>query len=1106
MASSYKSSLNVLEELSKFVEGWSAIENQNEEHINELLLEFDLVVYRLNEHANELKDDYYLEICELLNKNLEAFHESLPSQNQIELVCAWPMYLSEFLTNRDDQDVNLAIKDYLNNSNWVSTLKTNEAESSQILESSLISQMLERDEFKPDEEEILPSASSTEQQEFLDLLNAEVLEIHETQAEKLAILNEPEISDEVLREVIETQADQIERIGSAAELMGLHGLYIFCSEMINKLAHIKNTDPNQLIQLQEQVLIWPDVVQGYLFALDDQDYIQAAIDYLMLDAWPIKLSSDELKNIKEAFCNSEIEVDHSQEPERIREATAENISLDIPEDVPDDLVNSLLVDLPTQTAEFSDAVQNLRSDDFIAQLEVAKRIAHTLKGAGNTVGIKGLANLTHNLEDILEALLKASAKPTKNLIKSIQNAADCIEEMSEFLQGSASVPQDSIRVFQEVLNWANHIDDHGIPKEGDQHDETVEPDTDNTIVQVIPSQEKITEDKPQQKDTSGEASLRISAHLVDELLKHTDECMISNAQIQEFISRSLDYAKQMRSNNNKIKTLVQELEHIIEIRGFSSRHDGNSNDKKFDPLEMDQFNELHTYTNQLMESSADSIEFLSNLESSLLKLDNLSNHQERILLDNQDAVLNTRMVPVNSVTSRLKRSVRQACKLANKTAELEIIGGDTLIDSDILNQLVDPIMHLLRNAVDHGIESSEYRIKQNKPPEGKIQLSFKKEGKLISVICNDDGYGIDIEQIKEKALERDIISDNDDLSKEEAMKIILRHGFSTKEQVSQLSGRGVGLDVVYANIRKMKGAMTLDSETGHGLRVELSIPTSFHTTHALLVSSAGNTIAVSNRNVEEILYPGSGTVHTDSDKSYFQYQQERYPVFDLHNMLYENRKQLFEENEYATLIVKDELNFTHAVIVDKILDTRDVVIKPFSRFIPKITGLLGTTILGDGSVTTVIDIVELINKPSHEIAKSTYDVQHLELEEQHKLVLIVEDAISTRNSLAMYMQDLGFDVVTAKDGVEAINHIQNQLPALVLTDLEMPRMNGLELTDHLRANEKTQNIPIIMITSRSTEKHKQEAERIGVSAYMTKPYDEDKLLSLIQNIGVITTI
>ena len=1105
MASSYKSSLNVLEKLTIFVEEWSAKDNMDADHINELLLEFDLSVYRLSEHANELKDDFYLEICELLNRNLEEFHESMPSQSQIELVCTWPVYLSEFLCNREDQDVNLAIKDYLNNSHWIATLESNEAESSQILESSIISQMLDSDELMYDDKVETAGTRPTEQQEFLDLINAEISEIQGSQEEKLAILSEADLSNEVLQEVIEMQADQIERIGSAAELMGLKGLKVFCSHINTNLSHIRDSNPNLVVELHEQILIWPDVVQGYLLALDDKEYIQAAIDYLKLEFWPIKLSKNELKSIKEAFSRSEIEIDHSQEPERIREATAENINLSIPEDVPDDLVKSLLVDLPTQTEEFSNSVQNLRTDDYLAQLEVAKRIAHTLKGAGNTVGIKGLANLTHNLEDILEALLKANAKPTKNLLNTIQNAADCLEEMSEFLQGTAESPQDSIRVFQEVLNWANYIDDHGVPEESDMHDEAIDLDAEKTIVQVIPQDEKNEEEKTHQKDVSAEASLRVSANLVDELLKHVDESMISNAQIQEFVARSIEYAKQMRFNNNKIKTLVQELEHIIEVRGFSAQNDANLKDNKFDPLEMDQFNELHTYTNQLMEASADSIEFLGNIESSLLKLDHLSNHQERILLENQDAVLNTRMIQVKSIAPRLKRSVRQACKLSNKNAELVINGGDVLIDSEILNQLVDPIMHLLRNAVDHGIETPETRVKHNKPEEGKIQLSFKKEGKLISVLCNDDGRGIDIEQIKEKALERDIVSAHDELSKEEAMKIILRHGFSTKDQVSQLSGRGVGLDVVYANIRKMKGSMTLDSDYGYGLTVELTIPTSFHTTHALLVSCAGNTIAISNRNIEEILYPGSGNIHTDSDKSYFNYQDERYPVFDLHNMLYENRKELFDKKEYATLIVKDELNFTHAVVVDRILDTSDIVVKPFSRFIPKITGLLGTTILGDGSVTTVIDVVELINKPSHELKKHA-DMHSEEFEEQHKLVLIVEDAISTRKSLATYMSDLGFDVVTAKDGVEAIDHIQKRKPALVLTDLEMPRMNGLELTDHLRANENTHNIPIIMITSRSTEKHKREAERIGVSAYMTKPYDEDKLLSLIQSIGVITTV
>ena len=1100
--------LEQLEHLNNLIQDWSDCENQ-ESKLGELLLEFDLVINQLKDHANINNDTELEDLYTQFQNNLNVFYKTVASNKQIELICAWPVYFSEFISNRQDEETIVGLVEFLCDPDWPHAYDSNSIRTALSYTDALVYQKeLPTNSIESATTTDRPPAEatslSTGQQEFLDLINAEIVEIQEYHTERLTeLIESSDCKEPDLRDELDTQIDQLERIGSAAEMVGLRGLKKFCKQIHIILSHVRDTNIKQLAILKEQLLIWPDIIQTYLFAPEDSDYILAALDYLNLDCWPIQLTPVEQKNFEDAFYSSKVEGDTGLIPARIRDATLENINLNKPDDVPEELFDSLLQDLPNQTAEFSLAVQHLRDQNFLEQLEIAKRIAHTLKGAGNTVGIQGLANLTHHLEDILDALLKEKEKPPHVLHSVIENAADCLEEMSEHLHGMGQAPEETLLILQEVLNWANHIDEHGIPTEEDSIDTTHEATTEKIESSQAPLY--ITpniEAHAKEKEFHAEQSLRVATSLVDDLLKRADENIISNAQIQEYIIRSKTFSKQLRNNNNKIKNLVNELEHLIEIRGFSSRFSSAKKQAKFDPLEMDQFNELNTYANLLIEAVADSNEFAISIEASLLKLENLSATQRRILLENQEAVLRTRMIPVKSITQRLKRSVKQANKLSNKTTQLKIVGEDILIDSDILNQLVDPLMHILRNAVDHGIEPSESRIKQGKSQDGSIELQFQKKGKQIYISCEDDGRGLDIDRIKSKALDMGLLREDEAFEKEDALKLILQHGFSTKEEVSQLSGRGVGLDVVFADVRDLKGSVSMHTHHGKGTKIELSIPMTFHSIQALLVSCAGNTLAIANRGVEEILHPGAGGIVSKQNKPFFAYKQKLYPIFDLQHVLFNEHKIESEDPSQAVLIIKDEFNKSHAILIDKILDSREIVVKPFSRFIPKMSGLLGSTIIGDGSVISVLDLLDIVNTADSNILTSRAIKQKQPIQVNNRHALIVEDAISTRKSLAQFMTDLGFNVATAKDGVEAIDKIQKQLPSIILTDLEMPRMNGLELTDHLRSNDETRNTPIIMITSRATDKHKQEAQRIGVTEYMTKPYDEDMLLNIINTLGV----
>ncbi len=943
------------------------------------------------------------------------------------------------------------------------------------------------------------SELTSEQQELINLIKSEVSDLLELQAELFSDLDKRVMSDNQLAEILDLQIFHANRIGSAAEMIGLCGLQYFCLSIRKNLQHIRESQLKDFISLRSKILYWPDIIHAYLLSPYNLECIQAALDYLDQDYWPVDLEKHELDKLESLFLISKIEIDRGDLAERISKATPELVSLKISEEINSDLLNSLMLDLPRQTEELSRAAQNLQNDNFLKQLEIAGRITHTLKGAGNTVGIQGIVSLTHHLEDIFAALLKAKAKPSESLQNAIQNATDCLEEMSEYLEDLGPIPEQSELILQEILDWANKIDNSGIIQPCEQKENKIASRSPDIATQAQTAQKKDL--NVRHTDTTADPFLRIPVSLADDLLKRAGENIIANEQIKELVFNLQSSIQHLSSSNKKIKMLSQELDNLIGIRGFSFSRQNISKDSEFDSLEMEQFNELHTLTNQLMESSDDSVEYSSEIEEALFKLERLSLSQLRNLHENQTAVSRIRMIPVRSIVPRLRRALRQACKQSGKHVNLEISGEDTLIDSEFIHQLVDPLMHIIRNAVDHGIEAPEQRLKCKKSSEGRVQLSFKKEGGLIHVVCQDDGRGLDLDLIKSKAIAKEYLQADEKLSNDRAIQIILEHGFSTKDKVSQLSGRGVGLAAVHTKVLEMKGSVAIDTNKDNGVRVEVIIPTTINSVHALIVRCADITVALSNRGVDEILYAGAGEFVSDSGQMYFEYMQHRYPVFDLQYLLAKTADNLFEQQK-VTLLINDDQNKKIAVTIDEIFDTRDIVTKPLSKFIPNILGLLGSTILGDGSVTTVIDIVELL-KNSNMSDRTFIESKKLEKSQDSlPFALIVEDSISTRKSLEQFMKDLGFAVNTAKDGVEAINQILLHTPSIVLTDLEMPRMNGLELSNHLRSNEKTASIPIIMITSKSSDKHVKEAERIGVSAYITKPYDDEELLECMNSLGV----
>jgi chemosensory pili system protein ChpA (sensor histidine kinase/response regulator) len=429
------------------------------------------------------------------------------------------------------------------------------------------------------------------------------------------------------------------------------------------------------------------------------------------------------------------------------------------------------------------------------------------------------------------------------------------------------------------------------------------------------------------------------------------------------------------------------------------------------------------------------------------------------------------------------------------------------MDSNILNSMIDPLMHILRNAVDHGIERCEERERLGKPRTGTTSLDFARKGNAIVVRCRDDGAGLDYSAIRRTALERGLIREEQLLSEAELSRLILHSGFSTRSETTQTSGRGIGMDAVYNRAQELKGALEITSETGKGCLIELRLPVSLMSTHGLLVRVGKQMLAISNLGVEQILYRGAGQLLQVGEQTMYQVGAEVFATTTLEALL--NMAPAAHDESLSprpALLVREESGRRRIVFVQEVVDSLTLVVKNLGRYIPPIKGMMGATILGDGTAAPVLDLPDLLRRPVLASVGAVTHEDRARPESTAPVALVVDDSLSARRALAEFVRDLGFEVRTAGDGLEAAAILEHTVPAILLVDLEMPRMNGLELTAHVRSHASTAHVPVIMITSRSTEKHRQSAAQAGVNAYLIKPFAEDELATHIQQLTALKEV
>jgi chemosensory pili system protein ChpA (sensor histidine kinase/response regulator) len=556
----------------------------------------------------------------------------------------------------------------------------------------------------------------------------------------------------------------------------------------------------------------------------------------------------------------------------------------------------------------------------------------------------------------------------------------------------------------------------------------------------------------------------------------------------------------VRRLRDQLRQLETETE--TQIRSHYEREGAeDASGPAFDPLELDRFSTLQQLSRSLAETVNDLVSLRDLLGGYQRESADLLTQQARLASDVQDGLLRTRMVPFVQVVPRLHRLVRQTAESLGKSARLEVIGPEVELDRSILDRLAAPLEHLLRNAVDHGLEAPPERAAAGKPAAGTVTLALSREGNEVVIHLSDDGRGLDLAAIRTQAVARGLLSAQAELEADALMQFVFEPGFTTLGQVTQISGRGVGLDVVASEIKAANGTIDLSSVPGQGARFSLRLPLTLAILDAFLVRVGTSVYALPHASVagaarigrEDLaaIYQGRGRD--------FAYQGHAYRVAYLGRLLDPDLQPNLGEQRWLPLLLARVGDLRVALQVDALIESARILVKPLGAQLASVRWLAGGTILPDGRVALILDVLALLRSGAvHDYLPPSQGVAVAA--SQPVCVMVVDDSLTVRRVTARLLRRQKYEVITAKDGVEALTLFDARRPDLVLLDIEMPRMDGYELTRHIRRSERLRDLPIIMITSRAGPKHRDHALALGVNRYLSKPFQESELLDEITSL------
>ncbi|MCK5876684.1 MAG: Hpt domain-containing protein [Candidatus Marithrix sp.] len=724
-----------------------------------------------------------------------------------------------------------------------------------------------------------------------------------------------------------------------------------------------------------------------------------------------------------------------------------------------------------------------------------QRELHTLKGGARMVGIVQMGDLSHHLESVLTKIVEGTAQSSNKLQEIVQNSVDELAAMLEAIRSKVTLemPSDLIKTIEAYINNEDDDDSEDEPTTTAQ---TTSGKKESEITQI----DKQLNERENELVDNADDRIRVRATLIDKLTNLAGELSISRAHMEQQQGSIKNNLTEMEQTVIRLRDQLRRFEIETEAQIISHFGGTEENNLEFDPLELDQFSVMQQLSRSLMESISD----LTNIEDSLKIItrqsDTLLIQQSRIGAELQENIMRTRMVPFSRVSPRLQRIARLTARELRKQADFVIEGENIEFERTVLNRVVAPLEHMLRNAIGHGVEDAQARKQAGKSTVAKITVSITKEGAELIIKLSDDGAGLNLAAIRQKAEERDLIQPDTVVSDYELMQFVLEPAFSTAKMVTQLSGRGVGMDVANSEIKQLGGNLRIFSKTGEGTTFEIRLPLSLTINQALLIHVGEETMAIPINHLDAVMRVPREQVIGDNDNkiTHYEYMDKDYNIFHLGELLGFSKATSLDAPLIPLLLVR-AADHRVALLVDGIEGSKEIVVKSIGPQIGAISWIAGASILGDGRVVIILDIPALTRI---DINKFTIP-QALEVEEEKVIantIMVVDDSITVRKVTARLLKRQGMKVITAKDGIDAIAQLQENIPDLMLLDVEMPRMDGYELATQVRNNDDLKHIPIIMITSRTGAKHRDKAEKIGINRYLGKPFNETELLNNINDL------
>ena len=708
-----------------------------------------------------------------------------------------------------------------------------------------------------------------------------------------------------------------------------------------------------------------------------------------------------------------------------------------------------------------------------------QRNLHTIKGSARMVGAMRLGELTHVMESrviaVIEGHLNASAEVFGTLEAQIDRVADVVERMK---QGDFSaVDSNADKPLEAPIEPV-------LPQGAGAPVATADP---LTATQAVTRE-------------SNALTLRVRADWVDRMVNQAGEVAIARSRIESEVFAFKRHVNELTEALVRLRGHIREVEIQAESQ-MQATFQAHGAIEEFDPLEFDRFTRFQEVTRFLAESVNDISTVQHILLARLGEADAALIQQTRLNRELQQDLLRVRMVPLYSVAERLYRTVRQTARDVDKRAQLDIQGGDLEIDRSVLEKVTAPLEHLLRNALAHGVESPEVRRAAGKPEFGEIVLSARQSGNEMMLTVKDDGAGLNYARIREKAEASGLLLPGVEPTETLLSQMIFAAGFSTAEEVSQVAGRGVGMDVVKSEISALGGRIDIVSTSGSGTSFNIYLPLTLAMTQAVMIQAAKHDYALPAPLVRQVLELKPAELEQAMSAGEITWRGARYPFSYLPHLL-GDMEAVHEVQRYNPIVLLQSGASQAAILVDFIEGTREIVVKNIGPQMARITGVAGATVRGDGRVILILNPVPLAlrwaSMPRTAAERNAPAVAaEVSAALQAPMVLVVDDSLTVRKITTRLLTREGFRVDSAKDGVDALEKMHDLIPDVVLLDVEMPRMDGFELARVMRGDERLKSVPIIMITSRTADKHRNRALEIGVNVYLGKPYQEQVLLDNI---------